>query len=84
MLSWKQPLQPAGTTFGSYSVEVATNSAFTNIVGSTSIADPAVLGWNVSPALGLGKTYYWQVQACNSGGVCGDWSKVWSFRTPSH
>lgn len=27
-----------------------------------------------------GKTYFWQVQACDSNGVCGKWSKPWSFK----
>jgi hypothetical protein len=61
-----------------YEVQVATDSAFTNIVGSTTgLATPQ---WAVTPTLSSGTTYSWRARAVNLCGP-GPFSATWSFKT---
>jgi hypothetical protein len=66
------------TGASTYEVQVATDSAFTNIVGSaTGLTTPQ---WAVAPALSSGTTYFWHVRSVNLCGP-GPWSVSWNFKT---
>lgn len=73
------PLPPIVTTTDalSYTVEVATDSAFTNIVASATVPTTS---WSVDPALLQSTQYYWRVTPHN---YCGDGpvSATFSFTT---
>jgi hypothetical protein len=79
-----QPIAPTLTWTSvngveSYSVQVATNSGFTNTVFSQS--GLAATSQAISPDLANGTTYYWQVNALAANGGTSPWSGVWSFTT---
>ncbi len=62
----------------SYSIQVATDAAFTNIVASASgLATPT---WTANVTLNTSSTYYWRVWASNACGV-GVYSATWRFTT---
>jgi hypothetical protein len=68
-------------TATSYGLQVATDSAFTDLVVSESgitdlnyIVPLGALNWNT--------TYYWRVNATNAAGTS-LWSDYWQFKTPS-
>lgn len=61
-----------------YSIEIATDMAFTNIVDSA--AGIAGTSYTAGTSLAAGSTYYWRVSGDNACGV-GAWSAVWSFDT---
>jgi hypothetical protein len=63
---------------GSYSIQVATDSAFTNIVASAS----GIVGasWTSNVALNTSTAHYWRVWADNACGT-GAYSATWSFTT---
>ncbi len=65
-----------GTT---YEVQVATDSAFTNVVASASGLGAST--WTVSPALNASTTYYWRVRTASSCGGTSAWSSARSFTT---
>ena len=61
-----------------YEIQVATDSAFTNIVASTTgLTDTQ---WPVTPALSNSTTYFWRVRAVNPCGP-GPFSGISRFRT---
>ena len=61
-----------------YEVQAATDSAFTNIVGSTTgLTTPQ---WAVTPALSSGTTYSWRARGVNLCGP-GPFSATSSFKT---
>jgi subtilisin family serine protease len=63
---------------GSYSIQVATDAGFTNIVASASgLAAPT---WTSNVTLNTTTTYYWRVWADNACGV-GAYSATWRFTT---
>jgi hypothetical protein len=63
---------------GSYSIQVATDMAFTNIVASASgLANPT---WTANVTLNTSTAHYWRVWADNACGV-GAYSATWSFST---
>jgi hypothetical protein len=71
----------ASTEATSYGLQIATDSAFTDLVlsgsGITDLYDTVPLGvlnWNT--------TYYWRVNATNAAGTSA-WSDYWQFTTPS-
>lgn len=67
----------ASTGAASYSVEVSTTSDFNNIVHNPS----GITGTSTTATgLSINTTYYWHVNATNSGGTSA-WSTVWSFKT---
>jgi hypothetical protein len=77
---------PAAPTFtwdalpqaGSYSIQVATDAGFSNIVASASgLANPT---WTSNVTLNTSTTYFWRVWADNACGV-GAYSATWSFVT---
>jgi chitinase len=87
------PVSPADGTYGvpsqirltwnastgatSYSVQVSTNSFFSDtLINSSGITDTSYLLNNLSS----NTTYYWRVKASNSSGASG-WSEVRSFKT---
>ncbi|MFZ2488390.1 MAG: proprotein convertase P-domain-containing protein [Anaerolineae bacterium] len=61
----------------SYTIQVATDPSFSNIVASASGLTSTT--WTPSSALLSDTVYYWRVQAVNSCG--GTWSAVFAFRT---
>jgi hypothetical protein len=66
----------AGAT--SYSIQVATDAGFTNIVASASgLANPT---WTSNVALNTSTTYFWRVQAGNACGT-GTYSSAFNFTT---
>ncbi|MGA9341312.1 MAG: hypothetical protein WBV61_03135 [Rhodanobacteraceae bacterium] len=70
------PLPPVGGALN-YTVEVASDQAFTDIVASATVTTTS---WTVTPALDSNTTYYWRVTPNN---YCGDGasSVVFSFTT---
>ncbi|MFZ2360499.1 MAG: hypothetical protein WA040_14250 [Anaerolineae bacterium] len=77
---------PAAPTFtwnaapgaASYSIQVATDAGFSNIVASaTGLAAPT---WTSNVTLNTSTLYYWRVQASNACGV-GTYSSVFTFTT---
>jgi hypothetical protein len=77
-----QPLQPnftwsAVAGANNYTIEIATDAGFTNIVDSDTVANP-----NYTPAaeLASGTTYYWRVSAGNGCGA-GAYSATYQFTT---
>ena len=72
-LEWNAVAQAA-----SYTVQVATDAAFTNVVYSAS--NLAGTSHVVATPLNTNTTYYWRVMAENDCGM-GVWSSVWSFTT---
>jgi subtilisin family serine protease len=63
---------------GLYSIEVATDSGFTNIAASASGLTSST--WTMSTPLNTNTTYFWRVWAENACGVS-DYSAVWRFTT---
>jgi hypothetical protein len=67
LLNWNDATVPAGTTFGHYEIQIASNNTFTALVTPpleiTGIANSQV----ITPALLNGATYYWRVRAFNTG-----------------
>ncbi len=61
----------------SYSIEIATDDAFTNVISNASGLNGGT--YNSTPLEEL-STYYWRVRAAN---ICGEgtWSETWSFTT---
>jgi hypothetical protein len=73
------PQAPSFTWSGaaaSYTIEIATDAAFTNIVDSTIVSTPSYSG----ALLNTSTTYYWRVTPANACGS-GPTSAVWSFTT---
>ncbi len=68
----------ADTLASTYSIEVATDDAFTDVVLSAS--GITTTNWSASSSLNPLTTYYWHVRGSN---ICGDgdWSSVFSFTT---
>jgi hypothetical protein len=66
------------STAVSYGLQVSSSSDFSStVVNEFGLADT----FRVVHGLSYGTTYYWRVNATNSGGT-GAYSVVWSFRTP--
>ncbi len=76
ILKWLPVIFPAGTSLDCYQAQVATDSAFTNIVAEACV--PATE--YAPPLLNSGTRYYWRVQARNNFGHYGPRSAPWSFR----
>ncbi|HNW61303.1 MAG TPA: T9SS type A sorting domain-containing protein, partial [bacterium] len=70
-LSWN-----AAARATSYTLQVATNSSFSNLV----INQSGISGTSYSVSLSYSTTYYWRVNAANSAGVS-MWSTPFSFST---
>ncbi|HVG60033.1 MAG TPA: endopeptidase, partial [Hyalangium sp.] len=62
-----------------YDVQVATDSAFTNVVASASGLGAST--WTVTPGLSANSTYFWRVRSGNSCGGSSAWSAASSFTT---
>ena len=77
---WKSVTLPAGTNFGYYQVQVATDSLFGNIVINGTITAHATPEFTPVTPLSAGTKYFWRVMACNDLGHCSAWSQVWSFK----
>jgi hypothetical protein len=67
----------AGATF---EVQVATDSAFTNVVASNTLT---ASNWTVAPVLNADTSYFWRVRARLGCSGFGAWSSVSSFTTRS-
>ena len=84
--STAQPLTPTPTLSWnavsgalSYTVQVATDQSFTNVIATQSSITG--LQYTVTSGILLNSTqYYWRVNATNANGT-GDWSDVWNFTT---
>ncbi|HZV13557.1 MAG TPA: T9SS type A sorting domain-containing protein, partial [Candidatus Kapabacteria bacterium] len=65
-----------------YNLQVAKDAGFNNIVYQKSLIPGSISGVTTDTATGLEgqTTYYWRVQAANSGGVS-PFSTVWNFAT---
>jgi hypothetical protein len=66
-------------TGATYDVQVATDTAFTNVVASSTGLTAST--WTVSPALNATTTYYWRVRSSNSCGGSSAWSSASAFTT---
>lgn len=65
------------TNAATYHLQVSTNSSFTTrIFDDSTLTLPSKTIGSINP----GTTYYWRINAKNSGGT-GPWSSVWSFAT---
>ncbi|RKH37702.1 endopeptidase, partial [Corallococcus llansteffanensis] len=73
-LDWADVTGVAG-----YEVQVATDSAFTNVVRSANSL--VASAWTVSPGLTANTVYYWRVRALNSCGGTSSWTAASSFTT---
>jgi subtilisin-like proprotein convertase family protein len=62
----------------SYTLEIATDAAFTNIVHTAS--DITGTSYTLTTALNANTVYYWRMKAVNACGA-GPWSSVFSFTT---
>ncbi|WP_224361763.1 endopeptidase [Hyalangium versicolor] len=62
-----------------YDVQVATDSAFTNVVASASGLTAST--WTVTPTLNPTSTYYWRVRSANTCGGTSAWSSSSTFAT---
>lgn len=69
----------ADVTGATYDVQVATDSAFANVVASASGLNTSA--WSISPALTVNTTYYWRVRAGNTCGGSSAWSSARTFTT---
>ncbi|RYZ33634.1 MAG: endopeptidase, partial [Myxococcaceae bacterium] len=67
------------TGVSGYEVQVATDSAFTNVVRSANSLVAST--WTVSPGLTATTAYHWRVRALNSCGGTSGWSAARSFTT---
>ncbi|RKG85685.1 endopeptidase, partial [Corallococcus terminator] len=67
------------TGVSGYEVQVATDSAFTNVVRSANSLIAST--WTVSPGLSATTAYYWRVRAINSCGGTSGWSAARGFTT---
>ena len=79
VFDWANSVIPTGTTFDHYRIQIATDSAFTNIVHDLNINGVANSKDNTALLIS-GTTYYWRVQAFNSAGDFSTWSVVWRVR----
>ena len=78
-LDWGNSTVPAGVTFDHYHVQVATDTAFSNIITETDKAGIASSEYIV-PTLIPNTKYYWRVNSFNSVGQYSSWSLTRSFR----
>jgi hypothetical protein len=62
-----------------YELEVATDTAFTNLIFSKQ--DLSVSEYTFTSALAANTRYYWRVRAVNQINAASAWSTTWSFRT---
>lgn len=76
-LAWKAPTVPAIVP-DHYDVEIATDSAFNDIVVSE--AEPAT-AFTPADSLQANRTHYWRVRSVNADGQFSPWSLVRTFRT---
>ncbi|GMU07883.1 endopeptidase [Corallococcus caeni] len=67
------------TGVSGYEVQVATDSAFTNVVRSANSLVAST--WTVAPGLTANTAYYWRVRALNSCGGTSAWTAARSFTT---
>jgi hypothetical protein len=63
----------------SYRIQISISNAFTTTIVNVSTGSQTQYLHN-TPALANNTTYYWRVNATNSGGT-GDWSQIWDFKT---
>jgi hypothetical protein len=68
------------TNAATYGVQVATDSAFANVVASSSVAAST---WTVADPLAFGTTHYWRVRSQRDCGAVSAWSAARSFGTCS-
>jgi hypothetical protein len=79
VFDWANSVIPTGATFDHYRIQIATDSAFTNIVHDLNINGVANSQDNTALLIS-GTTYYWRVQAYNSAGDFSTWSAIWRVR----
>jgi hypothetical protein len=83
-LDWSTSTLPAGTAFGRYELDIATDTAFTAYT-RYEVLDRTLSEWNDwtghDPLLPKTK-YYWRVRALNADGHASNWSSRRSFTTP--
>lgn len=66
-----------------FDVQIATDSAFTDIVIQQQGITYPVLYWSPGTGILLQETiYYWRVKAYTAANVASNWSVVWKFKTP--
>ena len=70
-LSW---LAVADSSPVVYSVQIATDAGFGNVITSTSTSNT-----NLPIGAYNDGTYFWRIQACDALGNCGEWSAPWQF-----
>ena len=67
-----------------YTVEIATDSGFSNKVAVWNVAQqPSQTNLDAPANLSNGKTYYWRVRGSEASGAMGPWSSTQSFKTPA-
>jgi hypothetical protein len=89
-LLWSTTVAAGTTAPGSYEVQIANDTAFTQevinttIIGTTETGSTATLlkrSWTVSPTLEHGTQYYWRVRGKISNGTTSAWSVTSPFKT---
>jgi CSLREA domain-containing protein len=79
LFNWNDSTVPVGVVFDHYQIQIATSSAFTNIVHDVDVAGIANSQDNTA-VLSPATTYYWHVRAFNTLGQSSAWSIVRSVR----
>ena len=80
-LDWAASGLPTGTTFSHYQVQVATDSAYTNVVVDTAITNRMISEYTIPGGILQPNTvYYWRLRSFNTLGQYTRWTRLMYFR----